>query len=65
MFNEEENIEEAARRAISILPTYAESFEVILVNDGSRDETGPIADRLAGKDEKKRSYSKIHFRNEY
>lgn len=50
MFNEEENIEEAARRAISILPKHTETFEVILVNDGSRDATGEIADRLAAED---------------
>ncbi len=50
MYNEEGNIEEAAARALRILPGLARSFEVILVDDGSRDQTGPIADRLAASD---------------
>ena len=54
MYNEEQNIEEAVRRALSTLPRYAERFEVILVNDGSRDATAQIADSLAEGDERVR-----------
>ena len=47
MHNEEENIEEAVQRARSALPRFADQFEIIVVDDGSRDRTGEIADRLA------------------
>lgn len=55
MYNEEANIEEAVRRAVSILPRHADAFEVILVDDGSRDKTGAIADRLSEEDPRVRA----------
>lgn len=48
--NEAENIEPVVRRALEVLPDYFESFEVIVVNDGSRDQTGDIIERLARED---------------
>ncbi len=45
--NEEANIEALVAEALETLPTLAETFEIIAVNDGSRDKTGEIADRLA------------------
>lgn len=44
MHNEEGNIDEAVRRALRVLPDHADRYEVILVDDGSRDRTGELAD---------------------
>ncbi|MDP8247080.1 MAG: glycosyltransferase family 2 protein [Candidatus Tritonobacter lacicola] len=51
MHNEEGNIKEAVRAALEVLPAVAENYEVIVVDDGSKDGTGKIADELASKDE--------------
>ncbi len=48
--NEAENIEPVVRQALLVLPEYFDTFEVIVVNDGSRDSTGEIVDRLARED---------------
>lgn len=45
--NEEANLEGLVEEALRELPALAETFEIIAVNDGSRDATGAIADRLA------------------
>ena len=45
--NEADNIEALVAEALEVLPTLAEEFEVIAVDDGSRDATPQIADRLA------------------
>jgi glycosyltransferase involved in cell wall biosynthesis len=44
--NEEANLEGLVSEALEALPGLAESFEIIIVNDGSRDATGRIADEL-------------------
>ena len=48
--NEEENISLVATRALTVLPRFTDQFEIIIVNDGSRDATGRIADELAASD---------------
>jgi glycosyltransferase involved in cell wall biosynthesis len=45
--NEEANVRALVDEALETLPGLAESFEVIVVDDGSRDATGSIADELA------------------
>jgi glycosyltransferase involved in cell wall biosynthesis len=50
MYNEEGNCREAVRRAQKVLPRVARDYEIILVNDGSRDRTAEIAEAEAAAD---------------
>jgi glycosyltransferase involved in cell wall biosynthesis len=45
--NEEANLEGLVGEALEALPAIADTFEIIAVNDGSKDRTREIADRLA------------------
>src|SRR5881275_1166538 len=46
-FNEEANIRSVVEDACRIIPKFAPIFEIIVVNDGSRDRTAEICDDLA------------------
>lgn len=50
MFNEEQNIGHAVTAALQALERVTPSGEVIVVDDGSTDQTGAVADRLAAAD---------------
>jgi len=45
--NEEANLEGLVEEALGTLPGLADTFEIVIVDDGSRDRTGRIADDLA------------------
>jgi len=48
--NEEANLERSVLRVVAALEKHADSFEVIVIDDGSSDRTGEIAARLADED---------------
>jgi len=46
-YNDEKNIEETVISAINFLKSVAREYEVIVIDDGSSDATGEVADSLA------------------
>ena len=56
-YNEEVNIAGQTEDALKYVPQFAEKFEIILVNDGSTDDTAKIGRQLAAK------YSHVKFVN--
>ncbi|MFA7485799.1 MAG: glycosyltransferase family 2 protein, partial [Phycisphaerae bacterium] len=48
-YNEQENVERVVSSALNVLSELDCEFEVIIVNDGSSDRTGKIADEIAAK----------------
>jgi glycosyltransferase involved in cell wall biosynthesis len=48
-YNEAGNIREAIKQVLAVAPKVAHKYEVIVINDGSKDGTGAIAGRMAEK----------------
>ncbi len=48
-YNEENNIEHTVLTAIETCKKIAQKYEIIVVNDGSKDKTGEICDKLASQ----------------
>ncbi len=46
-FNEEKNIARALSDALKVAPTISEKFEIIVINDGSKDKTAAVAASIA------------------
>jgi len=51
-YNEQENVAKTIEKAIAVLEALNADFEVIIVDDGSTDDTERIADEIAGRDER-------------
>ncbi|MGB9911250.1 MAG: glycosyltransferase family 2 protein [Microgenomates group bacterium] len=49
-YNEEANIKETVEKAIAVLNEVAEKWEIIVVDDGSKDKTGEIVKKLMKKE---------------
>jgi glycosyltransferase involved in cell wall biosynthesis len=48
--NEEDHVRALVDEALKVLPRFADDLDVTIVDDGSTDRTGAIADELAGRD---------------
>ena len=49
-YNEEDGIEEMYRRILAAAPVWRDEFEILIVDDGSRDRTLEICERMAAAD---------------
>ena len=49
-YNEEANIKETILKALEVLKKKFKNFEIIVVNDGSRDKTREIIEKLGKED---------------
>lgn len=54
-YNEEKNLKNTVLKAKKVLAKIASNWEIIIVNDGSKDRTGEIAEKLSKEDERIRA----------
>jgi glycosyltransferase involved in cell wall biosynthesis len=48
-YNEEKNIPRLLENALSVIPSLVENYQIIIVNDGSKDNSKEVAESLAKK----------------
>lgn len=48
-YNEEDNIKEVVLEALRVMPKVTKDYEIVIIDDGSKDVTGRMADSLAKK----------------
>lgn len=48
-YNEEQNVERVTKEALAVAGLISDDYEIIIVNDGSKDRTAEIADSLANE----------------
>jgi glycosyltransferase involved in cell wall biosynthesis len=46
-YNEQDNVARITRQAVQVLEGLGADYEILIVNDGSSDKTGPVADEIA------------------
>ena len=51
-YNEQDNVERTVEQALAVLRKLNADFEIIIVNDGSSDATGQIAEEISRRDSK-------------
>lgn len=56
-YNEEENVAHLLEQALEHIPQYAEEYEIIVINDGSLDNTKGIVQEIANRNSKVRLIS--------
>jgi len=62
VYNEAESLPDLAERLVQALEEFSQSWEILLVNDGSTDSSGRILDKLAAAD---RRFKVIHLRRNF
>jgi glycosyltransferase involved in cell wall biosynthesis len=62
VYDEVDTVEELAERLVETLQEITPNYEVLIVDDGSRDGTGPLLSRLCGRHDRLRA---IHLRRNF
>ncbi len=63
-FNEESNLQDAVKAVQGAFHGHSDDYEILIVNDGSRDRTGAIAEDLAKRDSRVRVVHNDHNRGQ-
>lgn len=51
-YNEEANIKNTVEKALKVLPNVADKWEIVIIDDGSKDKTGAIVRQMAEKEKR-------------